>query len=215
MLSQKLSLENLIKKEAAIRQLLLLFNNLEVHKRCPLSLTLSVKEISNRGSNHSKRRCKIQWGNIVEMPQQPLWLNHWKHSSRAHFLKLVWWVFNWYGLIKSQKLLKKDKKKIKVPSSQRRNKLKKCYNNWPIYVCNPFKHPLKEQRLRHLLQYTSIKEILLLKWNAKTFLILIGKSKQDCIGKVSKILVWSVLLIGNKDTAMNFWEPKKDCVLLL
>jgi hypothetical protein len=45
-------------------------------------------------------------------------------------------------------------------------------------------------------------------------MILIGKNKPDCIGELNKTLVLSVLLIGNKDTAINFWVLKKDFVSL-
>jgi len=45
-------------------------------------------------------------------------------------------------------------------------------------------------------------------------MISIGKNKQDFIGELKKILALLALLIGTKAIAMNFWELRKDCVLL-
>jgi len=195
--------ENLTKKEAVIRLLQLLSKNLEVLRRFLWLHTSSVRVTSNLGSSRSKRRCKTQWESIAETLQQQLWLNLWKPSWRVLFLRSVWWVSNSFGLIKSQKPLKKAKRKTKVLLNPRRNRLRRCFKNSQISVCNLSKHLFKEQRLKPWLPSMCIREISLLRWNAKTYLTLIGKNKPDFTGEVSRILVLSALQIGSNLTAMN------------
>lgn len=129
MLSLRLNLENQTRKVQTKKLFWQSFRKQVVQKKCHWQLLSDVKDWSNLGCCLCKRKCKKQWENTAELLQPKFWVNLWKLSSRAVYHKWVCWVFNCSGPKRSPKLLKKARKKIRVPSNQRRKKSKKCWSN--------------------------------------------------------------------------------------